>query len=368
MGLITSKNVKTGINKEGKEVITSVRYQVSLVRRPNVSGYVRLGALRFDEVTVYARSNDIQPNGYALVKHMAKDSDVGDIVNIKGTISSKELHPVQICPKCGTRNSVNASIIYIDPTYVSPVRRGTANVNAGAIELPEDVEIMIRTAESYNKNLGRNLRRAYANLKRSNAVGDALNEEQAKDFLRKAHEFSNNWYGTMTLLGEPTLHTFGGNGTRGILSGFCAVNRLRHIYSDPSDKMTDYMNLCIYGTDAVIFSEILHYQSTITVNASIGTRPVKRPCTCSKCGHEYVIPIVVSEIVPYHVEFGGRCTIPQTGVVDADGNPFNDYEDDMAQMYSDAEKNGTPLDYMSIIEKHKAKSGQGADDENGEGV
>ena len=353
IGLVTGKKV-IWKQKDEKTRPYSVRYTVVFVRRPNVSGYVRFGKLRDDEVLVYAQSNDILPNGYAVTQHMAKDADVGDVVFVTGTISSRDVKPSSICPKCRKKNTIESSIIYIDPTFVMPVRRAKSNVDVSNIELPEEAEAIAKAVSDYNSILGKKLRKVYMDLLRSNSVGAALDEDGAKNFVRGAHEASNRWYGVMSLLGDPRVQL--SSETSGTLHSLCAINRLRHIYSDPSDKMTDYVQLAMYGPRAAEFSKILKYQSTIYVGASINSRKQIRKCTCAHCGYEYQMELRTSEIVPYHVEFIKDCVIPASIV-----SQVNDYEDSVAQAIEDAKKSGGTVDYDKIIDVFR-ESEHGGDD------
>lgn len=233
-------------NKSG-ELIRGI-FSVKVLRRQHGE---QNSNLYFDSPIIVSMNEDV-------IKKISKLSK-GDMVAIKGVLTTKEVTKSASCDNCKTLNKYPGVSVFITPIHI---------------------------------------------LKCENE----LTEAEGITNLKENNELSNIAMGIGTLCREPE-----------VIEGFktpctqyqIAVNRKYHIKEDSPDTKTDYPWLKVYGKQAESDAAALHTNSTIYYSGSIQTRQVKRKMVCESCGAEYDYEDRATEIIPYSVEYLANCTLPE---------------------------------------------------------
>jgi single-stranded DNA-binding protein len=236
------------INNDGE--IIKAMFTMRVLRRPTTNAEMS-GKLQIDCPVVYTRNAD-------MAKQIQNLRD-GDMVDIRGAISSRECRKSTICPECGTKNIKDGNIVYVTPIYMC--QRGNVDDKTGLALLKERAEI--------------------SNL--VNVIGNLCRDP---DYYVDA---SNRKYAQYQL----------------------AVNRRYRIKEDMEEVRTDYPWVKTFGMQAYNDSEGLHTGSCVYISGAIQTREIERSCTCGKCGAEYKWKDSAAEIVPYYIGYLANCTIPE---------------------------------------------------------
>lgn len=183
-----------------------------------------------------------------------------DMVEIKGTVTTKEVNKSTTCPHCGHKNSTQGNVVFINPIYLSARETG-------------------------------------------------LTQEQGLELLRKRVEISNNATIVGTLCRDVETYT----SEKGlVISQYqLAVNRKFRLRDDAAENRTDYPWVKSYGDIGEEDAKFLHTGSVVLVDGMIQTREVKRKSVCSECGEEYPWKDNALEIVPYSVEYLQNYILPE---------------------------------------------------------
>ncbi len=89
-----------------------------------------------------------------------------------------------------------------------------------------------------------------------------------------------------------------------------ASNRKRRIVEDGVDKKTDYVWIKAYGLKAAEYAAALHIHSNVSINGAIQTRSYVKEYECPYCGQISKIAYLAVEVIPYSIEYGANCTLP----------------------------------------------------------
>lgn len=187
----------------------------------------------------------------ALIKIM-QQWEVGDMVEIKGSITTKDIVKSSTCKHCGEKNKKAGSLVYINPIYIG----------------------------IHEKKLSR---------------AEGLN------VLKARCEISNQ----VTLIGpvcrDPQLYVT--EKGLAITTYQMAVRRKFRIVSDSSDTKTDFPWIKSYGAIAKNDAASIKKGTYIFVDGMIQTRELERTQVCEHCGGEYKWNDFAMEIVPFATEY-----------------------------------------------------------------
>lgn len=175
-----------------------------------------------------------------------------DMVEVKGTLTTKEVRKASACPHCNAKNIVMGSLGFINPIYLSCRDHG------------ED-------------------------------------SSECLELLKKHQEISNQAWVIGTLCREPkTLKAKSGIN---ITQFQLAINRKYKIREDNPETKTDWPWVKSYGEQARKDKRYLHTGSTILVDGVLQARNVDREITCANCQQEYKWKDKAIELVPYSNEY-----------------------------------------------------------------
>lgn len=244
------------VYQSNEGALTRAILAVKVLRRPylNGNGEVLGGKLHIDCPIIMTGNEE-------MIRKIAQMQQ-GDMVDIRGVLTTREVLKSTICKKCGAKNSVQGNSVYITPIYLCR-REEHLDTMAGFELLKERNEIS-------------NVVILIGNLCRPPQI---YNDEAVR--------FSTCQYQI-------------------------ATNRKFHIRdTGAADVRTDYPWIKSFGAQAKQDAMRLQEGATIYVNGGIQTREVARTTICENCGEEYVWKDTASEIVPYSVEYLEGCLFPE---------------------------------------------------------
>lgn len=245
------------INKEG--VVTKAMFHMRVLRRPTTNAEASGVRLQIDCPIIYTRNPEMMNQVQTLA--------VGDMVDIRGVISSRECRKSTFCPECGHKNIKDGNIVYVTPIYM---------------------------------------------CKRENA-----DEAQGLQLLKARAEISNLVNVIGNLCREPSFYVDGNN--REYAQYQLAVNRRIRIREDMEEIKADYPWVKTFGKQALEDSKALHIGSSVYINGALQTREIERKCTCEECGHEYTWNDAAAEIVPYYIGYLANCEVSRPEEVGVNG-------------------------------------------------
>lgn len=187
----------------------------------------------------------------ALVGQMAT-WEVGDMIEVKGTVATKAIQKSSTCPQCKESVRNEGTLVYINPIHF---------------------------------------------LK----VAHCETDEEMIDFLTKHQEISNQVQVIATLVRDPKkISPMVGL----IVTQYqVAINRKFKIQSDAPEIKTDYPWVKSYGDNAEQDRKRLHVGSEVFVDGCIQARGVTRHSTCPNCQTKYDWRDNAMEIVPFSTEY-----------------------------------------------------------------
>ena len=229
------------------------RMFLKVLRRPSSPGQVYANALKTDFPKIESRNEDY-------IKAM-KVLKKGDMVEVKGVFTTREVLKVTTCPFCHTVNESEGNDAYITPIY-------------------------IRRSEQ------------------------ELSDEECFELLKERAEVSNGVMLLGALCRDPVRYT--DEQGREYAQYQLAVGRKYRIpEKDQEDVRTDYPWIKTFGQQALKDAEGLHTGSWVYIDGAVQTRQIRRTTICSKCGSEYPWADMVMEIVPYSTEYLANCDFPE---------------------------------------------------------
>ena len=185
---------------------------------------------------------------------------VGDMVEIKGAITTKNVKKTKSCDHCGEKNIKDGTVVFVNPIYSDIRERGQSL-------------------------------------------------EQGAALLKRRSEISNIVFALGNLCNEPKVYMTP-KGT--ILTTYeIAITRKFRVQEDPTDARTDYPWVKSYGAIANADAKALRTGSLIYVDGFLQTRKIEKNCTCEHCGQVFKWPDSSMEIVPYTTEYLRNYATPE---------------------------------------------------------
>lgn len=241
---------KITIGKEGN--LIKAMFMMRVLRRPTTSGEFASKRLQIDCPVIYTRNQEMATQ--------IQELKVGDMIDVRGVITSRECRKSTICPECQHKNVSDGNIVYVTPIYMR--KNEHASDDEGLALLKERAEVS-------------NIVNVIGNLCREpNDYTDANGKKYAQYQL--------------------------------------AVNRRIHIKEDADEIRTDYPWVKTFGNQAYMDSANLHMGSCVYINGALQTREIERKTICEACGHEYTWKDSAAEIVPYYIGYLANCDTPNT--------------------------------------------------------
>ena len=186
-----------------------------------------------------------------LVESMSKWKK-GDMVEIKGAVTTKDVNKSSFCTHCNKKNTKKGNVVFVSPIYMS-----------------------IRERE--------------------------LSTEEGTKLLKQRCEISNQALLIGTLCREPK--GFRTEKGLSITTFQLAVSRKFKIKEDSPDTKTDFPWVKSYGVIAENDFKSLKKGTYVFVEGMIQTRELERVQVCEHCGCEYTWKDSAMEIVPYATEY-----------------------------------------------------------------
>jgi single-stranded DNA-binding protein len=191
--------------------------------------------------------------------------DQFDFVEVKGTVTTKEIKRGTICPHCKGKNVQKGVMTFITPTFIGKRR----------------------TAQSRTEGF---------------------------PYLREHSEISNTCKIIGRLCRDPELYT----NSEGVVC--CeyqiAVNRKYYIEGSGVLDRTDYPWVKTFNEQAQEDINSLKMGSLVYLDGCIRTRTIDRITLCEHCNQDYNWRDVVLEILPYSVEYLADCDKPEPKIRD----------------------------------------------------
>lgn len=247
-------------------IMKKASFAVKVLRRPYVraNGAITTGKLNIDIPVIMTMNPEIIRQCVDLCK--------GDMVDIRGVYTTREVKKKTICP------------------------HGHENISAGNFTFVTPIYICRREQQ--------------------------LSDTDGMDLLRKRSEISNMVHIIGTLCREPEQHDFSeGIKKSSIVQYQLASNRRFHIKDAKDSERTDYPWVKTTGKQAQEDLQHLHTGSVVYINGAIQTRDIERTITCSVCEETYNIKESVCEIWPYSVEYLMNCVFPEKDEADETEEP-----------------------------------------------
>ena len=177
---------------------------------------------------------------------------VGDMVVVKGTVTTKNVLKSKSCDHCKEKNHKNGTIVFVSPIY-SDVRERNMSLEQGA------------------------------------------------ELLKKNHEVSNIVFVIGNLCNDPQVYQ---TAKGSLLATYeLAISRKFRVQDDTIDSRTDYPWVKSYGMIANADAKALHKGSLVYVDGFLQTRKIEKNHVCEYCGETFKWPDSSMEIVPYSTEY-----------------------------------------------------------------
>ena len=229
------------------------QFAMQVIRRPRTSSGEFTTNIKFDCPVVMTRNED-------LIKQMAQFKQ-GDMVDVRGVLSTREVIRSAICPHCNKENKWPGNAVYITPIY------------------------MCRREQE-------------------------ISNEEAMKLLKERSEISNLCMLIGTLCRDVSYYK--DEKKRSYAEYQLAVNRKYRIIEDPETTKTDYPWIKVFGKQALKDTECLSTNSTVYISGAIQTREIDKTNVCEFCGGKYKLEDEkATEIVPYSTEYLANCKEPE---------------------------------------------------------
>lgn len=239
------------IRKQGEKAMAQFRIVTITGRR---SGGLQLSSGSYDSPLILTTDPD-------RVKEIEKVS-IGDLVLVKGAITTTTVFKTPVCPYCGERQKIPALLSYVSPACVAIAEKGAA----------------------------------------ANEFGN-LNADKAKACLKKIKEVSNFATVIGVVCRAPDMYKTIGDKKRRITSYQLAVKRKLRIVGEIEDSTVDFPWIKSYGKIGVNDARYIKKGTYVFIDGWIRARKFERTDTCSKCGNNIVWNDVCQEMVSYATEY-----------------------------------------------------------------
>lgn len=320
--------------EDGEPEFVSGRVFMTVVSRARMtSKYIKEGPKRTDGLIVFSRDP-------VVIKYIA-NARKGDAVEVKGTAVSQDIERVYRCTECGEETVFDKSTTeYIDPIYFGIRARAKSEEFPSGTD-KQSIKDFVLQVQSEGNNLTYLTTDALAKLierflrdrfEESKGI-PILDEKQMREFMGKQGEIGNELCCFGTLTRDPSPDDYYPGDDRHIQSFKfqMALNRIRRIMADSSDKKADYFYFVSYGKFAPFYYEHLKKGSTVYVTGPIMTRPFKRIIHCENCGCEYERPGTATEIKVQNLVFVRNCGMEAADVGEDDYDDIMEAEEEKAR-------------------------------------
>lgn len=191
-------------------------------------------------------------SGNAEIIKIAEKVNSGDMVEVKGSITTKNVKKTISCPHCGFKNKQNGVVVFVNPIYL--------NVREKKVSIEKGIE-----------------------------------------FLKQRCEISNQ----ATLIGPlcRDIQSFKLDSGLIITTYQMAVRRKFKILDDSAENRVDFPWIKSYGSIAVKDAESLKKGSYVFIDGMVQTREISKKTLCSQCNQEFNWKDANMEVVPYAVEY-----------------------------------------------------------------
>lgn len=238
------------INNDGE--IKTAMFSMRVMRRPTtVNEYI--GANIFiDCPVIYTKNTEMALK--------IQDLHTGDMVDVTGVITTREVKKSGHCPECSEKNVVEGNIVFVTPIYI---------------------------------------------CKREN-----VSDSEGLELLKARSEVSNRISVIGNLCREPQYYQ-DGNGKH-YAQYQLAVQRRYRIREEQDEIKVDYPWVKTFGKQALQDAQSLRLGSTVYIDGALQTRKIERTSICAFCGAEYRWEDNAIEIVPYYTGYIKNCMEPET--------------------------------------------------------
>ena len=236
----------------GDQVYTKALFAVKTLRRLYHNGEQLANKLFFDCPVVFSKNADM----IAQISTLSK----GDMVDIRGVLTTQEVTKSTICSNCSHKNSAPGNMVHVTPLYV---------------------------------------------CKREGGISD----DRGLQLLKERCEVSNIVMVIGTLCRDPETHI--NEYSKTSVQYQIAVNRKYRIREDAPEVRTDYPWVKTYSSQTYLDSQYIKVGSSVYINGCLQTRDVQRKTVCENCGTEYAWMDTAMEIIPYSIEYLSGCDLPE---------------------------------------------------------
>lgn len=194
-------------------------------------------------------------SGNPKLVEQARNFKKGDIVEVKGTVATKQIQKRSFCKKCQTPHIEKGMIAYVNPIYM---------------EQKENIQ----------------------------------DKEAAIAALKKRKEISNNLFIIGSVV-SPEIKTYQPPKGPLIASYQIAINRKYRLKDEPPEIKSDFPWIKAYGENAIRDKKCLSQGSLIMIDGYIQVRDIIRTAKCEnpECNEVYEWTDSTAEIVAYATEY-----------------------------------------------------------------
>jgi len=222
-------------------------FHIALVKPPRETGEEEeKEQIKYDWPLVLSNDPD-------MIARMSK-LKIYDIVEIKGTYTTRKITKNSFCKNCGAQNRIEGKISYVDPVFLA------------------------------KRNPGK----------------ESLTQKEAIQEIKENRDISNNIFIMGNLCSEVNYFH---NGRIQTSAYQIAADRKRFIKSDSPENKTDFPVIRSFGKQAKLDSICIHKKSLIFVEGYLHSREFERTSTCEACGKDYQWKDNIIEVVPFAVEY-----------------------------------------------------------------
>lgn len=182
----------------------------------------------------------------------------GDFVEVKGSMTTKNVNKTHCCPYCKHVNGTPGTIVYVHPIYMR-------------------------------------------------VCGHEENEKEAAKQLKEFCEISNTATAIGVLCRDPQVYRT----PRSTITSYqMAIRRKFRIAEDAQDLKTDFPWVKSYGKIGKNDALLLRKGSYIMLDGWVQSREFERTTVCEQCGQEFQWNDFTQEFVPYASEYMRNCKTP----------------------------------------------------------
>lgn len=192
----------------------------------------------------------------------AEQLSIGDLVLVKGALTTSTVMKTPVCPYCGEVQRIPALLAYVSPACITIAEKG-----AGA-----------------------------------NQYG-MLDESKAKNCLKSIKEISNFATVMGVVCRPPDTYKTIGDKKRKITSYQVAVKRKLRLIGEIEDSTVDFPWIKSYGKIGMNDARYIKKGTYIFIDGWIRARKFDRTQPCSKCGNDITWKDVCQELVSYATEY-----------------------------------------------------------------